>query len=140
MCDLPISGSASIRTEGNGVRFLVLGPGHRFDLKPGTAEVRMLSVDRYGIRIESRNDASTVEAARLAAQQQIKARPTSSLVHTWDSESRSQLMWRLALPLAVLNLALLAIPMGVVNPRLGRSGDLLIAGLIALLYMNLINL
>jgi lipopolysaccharide export system permease protein len=27
-----------------------------------------------------------------------------------------------------------------VNPRLGRSGDLLIAGLVALFYMNLINL
>src|SRR3546814_19633321 len=49
-------------------------------------------------------------------------------------------MWRLALPLAALNLALLAIPLGAVNPRLGRSGDLLIAGLVGLLYMNLINL
>jgi len=49
-------------------------------------------------------------------------------------------MWRLALPLAALNLALLAIPLGSVNPRLGRSGDLLMAGLIGLLYMNLINL
>lgn len=137
---LVTASSASIRTEDNGDRFLVLGPGHRFDLKPGTAEVRMLSFDRYGVRIESRNDTSSIEAARLVAQQQIKARPTSSLIRAWDSESRSQLMWRLALPLAVLNLALLAIPMGVVNPRLGRSGDLLIAGLVALLYMNLINL
>ena len=39
-----------------------------------------------------------------------------------------------------LNLALLAIPLGAVNPRLGRSGDLLIAGLVGLLYMNMINL
>src|SRR5690606_27146312 len=43
-------------------------------------------------------------------------------------------------PLAALNLALLAIPLGAVNPRLGRSGDVLMAGLVALLYMNLINL
>jgi len=56
------------------------------------------------------------------------------------NSARSQILWRLALPLAALNLALLAIPLGAVNPRLGRSGDLLIAGLIALLYMNLINL
>jgi lipopolysaccharide export system permease protein len=49
-------------------------------------------------------------------------------------------MWRIALPLAALNLALLAIPLGAVNPRLGRSGDILIAGLVGLLYMNLINL
>jgi lipopolysaccharide export system permease protein len=49
-------------------------------------------------------------------------------------------MWRLALPLAALNLALMAIPLGAVNPRIGRSGDLLIAGLVAMLYMNLINI
>jgi len=35
---------------------------------------------------------------------------------------------------------LLAIPLGAVNPRLGRSGDLLLAGLTGLLYMNMINL
>lgn len=132
--------SASIRTEPNGDRFLVLGPGHRYDLKPGTPEFRMLDFERYGIRIENRTDADNLEAANQAARQQIKARTTTALVSSWDTESRSQLMWRLALPLAVLNLALLAIPMGVVNPRLGRSGDLLIAGLVALLYMNMINL
>jgi lipopolysaccharide export system permease protein len=49
-------------------------------------------------------------------------------------------MWRLALPLAALNLALLAIPLGAVNPRMGRSGNILVAGLVGLLYMNLINL
>ncbi|MER1966207.1 LPS export ABC transporter permease LptF [Castellaniella sp. GW247-6E4] len=132
--------SASIRSEPNGDRFLVLGPGHRYDLKPGTPELRLLDFDRYGVRIESRGDANSLEAARQAALQEIKARPTSMLVASSDAESLSQLMWRLALPLAVLNLALIAIPLGAVNPRLGRSGDLLIAGLVALLYMNLINL
>jgi len=132
--------NASIRSEPNGDRFLVLGPGHRYDLKPGTPELRLLDFDRYGVRIESRGDAGSLEAARQAALQQIKARPTASLLSSGDTESLSQLMWRLALPLAVLNLALIAIPLGAVNPRLGRSGDLLIAGLVALLYMNLINL
>ncbi len=132
--------SAAIRTEANGDRFLVLGPGHRYDLKPGTPEMRMLDFDRYGIRIESRSDPGALEAAREAAQQQIKARATLDLLHGGDPESLSQLMWRVALPLAVLNLALIALPLGAVNPRLGRSGDLLIAGLLALLYMNLINL
>ncbi|TAN30268.1 MAG: LPS export ABC transporter permease LptF [Castellaniella sp.] len=132
--------SAAIRMEPNGDRFLVLGPGHRYDLKPGTPEVRLLDFDRYGVRIESRTDPGSLETARLAALQEIKARPTLELLHGHDPESLSQLMWRLALPLAVLNLALIALPLGAVNPRLGRSGDLLIAGLVALLYMNLINL
>jgi lipopolysaccharide export system permease protein len=132
--------SAAIRTEPNGDRFVVLGPGHRYDLKPGTPELRLLDFDHYGVRIESRTDPSALEAARQEALQQIKARPTLTLLQGQDPESLSQLMWRLALPLAVLNLALIALPLGAVNPRLGRSGDLLIAGLLALLYMNLINL
>lgn len=132
--------NASIRTEPNGDRFVVLGQGHRYDLKPGTPEVRVLDFDRYGVRIESRTDPAAIEAARQAALQEIKARPTFELLRGGDRESLSQLMWRLALPLAVLNLAFMALPMGAINPRLGRSGDLLFAGLVALLYMNLINL
>lgn len=132
--------SAAIHTEPNGDRFLVLGPGHRYDLKPGTPELRLLDFERYGVRIESRSDSGAIESARQAALQQIKARPTTDLLLRGDPESMSQFMWRLALPLAVLNLGLIALPLGAVNPRLGRSGDLLIAGLLALLYMNLINL
>src|SRR5690606_6041700 len=77
---------------------------------------------------------------RQMAEREIKARPTVQLMQDNNNDSRSQIMWRLALPLAALNLALLAIPLGAVNPRLGRSGDLLIAGLVGLLYMNMINL
>src|SRR5690606_33287139 len=132
--------SAAIRTESNGDRCLVLGPGHRYDLKSGSPEMRMLEFDRYGVRIESRTDPRVQEAKLQQALQQIKARPTLDLIAQGDTESMSQLMWRLSLPLAVLNLALIALPLGAVNPRLGRSGDLLIAGLLALLYMNLSNL
>jgi lipopolysaccharide export system permease protein len=132
--------SAAIRTEANGDRFLVLGPGHRYDLKPDSPEMRMLDFDHYGVRIESRSDPGALEARRQQALQQIKARPSLDLITQGDPESLSQFMWRLSLPLAVLNLALIALPLGAVNPRLGRSGDLLIAGLLALLYMNLINL
>src|SRR5690606_9374792 len=91
-------------------------------------------------RLESSADAASPEAMRELAERQIKARPIEQLFQDSNDTARSQIMWRLALPLAALNLALLAIPLGSVNPRLGRSGDLLIAGLVGLLYMNLINL
>ncbi|NYT38341.1 LPS export ABC transporter permease LptF [Allopusillimonas soli] len=132
--------SASIETEPNGDRFLVLSSGHRYDLKPGMPEFRMVDFQRYGIRLENRSEASSAEAVRRLAESKMKARPTMQLFDDDNDNARSQIMWRLALPLAALNLALLAIPLGAVNPRLGRSGDILIAGLVGLLYMNLINL
>lgn len=132
--------SARIEQADNGDRFLVLGEGHRYDLKPGSAEVRLADFERYGVRLESKGGEDPMAEARLNAERVSKARPTLQLFADNTDSARSQIMWRLALPLAALNLALLAIPLGAVNPRLGRSGDLLIAGLVALLYMNLINL
>ena len=132
--------SARIETQENGDRFLVLSEGHRYDLKEKTSEFRLFDFDKYGFRLESRAEATSPQAMRELAERQIKARPTEQLFRDGNNTAWSQVMWRLALPLAALNLALLAIPLGAVNPRLGRSGDLLMAGLIGLLYMNLINL
>jgi len=133
------AGRAFIRLEENGDRFLVLGNGHRYDLKPGQPEFRLFDFEQYGVRLESRQAMSSSEL-RAKVESRIKARPTELLIRDGTPEARSQIMWRLALPLAALNLALLAIPLGAVNPRLGLSGDLLLAALTGLLYMNLINL
>ena len=132
--------SARIETEPNGDRFIVMDGGRRYDLKLGTPELRLMEFERYGVRIEQRSGADAQAAARLAAENSSKGRPTPLLIQDDTSGSWAQLMWRLALPLAALNLALLAVPLGAVNPRMGRTGDLLISGLVALLYMNLINL
>lgn len=132
--------SARVQKEANGDRFLVLSHGRRYDLKPGQNEFRLFDFQRYGFRLESSGTASSPDALRAMVERQIKARPTLQLAKDATDTARSQLMWRIALPLAALNLALLAIPLGAVNPRLGRSGDILIAGLVGLLYMNLINL
>ncbi len=132
--------SARIVQEDNGDRFLVLAHGRRYDLKPGQPDLRLFDFEHYGLRLEQRRDATDADAARSAAERQIKARPSLQLIGDDSDKAWSQIMWRAALPLAVLNLALLAIPLGASNPRLGRSGDILIAGLVGMLYMNLINL
>jgi lipopolysaccharide export system permease protein len=132
--------SAHSERAPNGDRFLVLSKGHRYDLKPGTPEIRLTHFDQYGLRLESKAGSDSLEEARIAAERSSRARSTLQLLRDDTDNSWSQIMWRVALPIAALNLALLAIPLGAVNPRLGRSGELLIAGLIGLLYMNLINL
>lgn len=132
--------SADTVVEPNGDKFLVLGPGHRYDLKPGTGQMRLAEFDAFGARIESKDGEKSLERAREQTLNSRRARPTELLLTDRVPASFGQLMWRLAVPLAALNLALMAIPLGAVNPRIGRSGDLLIAGLIAMLYLNLINI
>ena len=131
--------SAHSETLPNGDRFLVLGAGHRYDLA-GHAGDPAGEFRKYGLRLESKAGGDPMAEARAAAERSSKARTTGQLMADNTDNSWSQVMWRVSLPLAALNLALLAIPLGAVNPRLGRSGDILIAGLVGLLYMNLMNL
>src|SRR5699024_9479715 len=129
---------ALIQLEDNGDKFLVLVDGHRYDIKPEGLDLRLFEFERYGLRMESKG--SSIEEARRKAEEQLKARPTLQLLAVDSSKSWAHIMWRLALPIAAFNLALLALPLGASNPRLGRSGDILIAGLVGMIYMNLINL
>lgn len=131
---------AQVEEADNGDRFLVLGEGHRYDMQEDTAAFRITDFSRYGVRLESKDDRSSDEYIRQQAAEQIKARPTSMLLAQPDELALAHIMWRSALPLAALVLAILAAPLGAVNPRLGKSGNMLTAGLLALLYMNLINL
>jgi lipopolysaccharide export system permease protein len=55
---------------------------------------------------------------------------------TWNI---SELEWRIGLPLSALILALMAIPLSFVNPRAGRSLNLITAIVIYMFYNNMIS-
>ncbi|HWM44946.1 MAG TPA: LptF/LptG family permease, partial [Burkholderiales bacterium] len=50
-----------------------------------------------------------------------------------------ELLWRVGIPISALVLVLLAIPMSFVNPRAGRSANLLFALLTYIVYSNLLS-
>jgi lipopolysaccharide export system permease protein len=89
----------------------------------------MLEFDRYAIRLDTRPDAPLAELGALA-------RPTRQLLREPTPVHRGELLWRIGMPLVALVLALLAIPLGHVNPRVGRSANLIFAVLIFVLYHN----
>ena len=51
-----------------------------------------------------------------------------------------ELAWRIGLPVSALILALLAIPLSFVNPRAGRSLNLVMAILVYMIYNNVISI
>ena len=53
---------------------------------------------------------------------------------------RAELLWRLGIPLSAIVLALLAIPLSFVNPRAGRSANMLLALFTYLVYNNLMTI
>lgn len=118
-------------TAANGDRFIVLADGRRYEGNPGDAEYRVMEFKRYAVRIETKE----AKAGQIPA----RALPTQTLIGDPHEGNLAELLWRIGLPLAALNLALLAIPLSFVNPRASRSANLLFALLTYMAYSNLLS-
>lgn len=119
------------QTMPNGDRFLVLADGRRYEGEAGSAEYKVFEFERYAMRIE------TAEAVARAPT--TKTTPTLQLVREPTPPNLGELSWRLGLPISSLVLALLAIPLSFVNPRAGRSLNLVLAILVYMVYGNLLS-
>ena len=115
----------------NGDRFVVLADGRRYEGNPGEAEYRVMEFKRYAVRIETREAQSGQVPARALSTQTLLEQPHQG--------NLAELLWRIGLPLAALNLALLAIPLAFVNPRASRSSNLVFALFTYMVYSNLIS-
>jgi lipopolysaccharide export system permease protein len=118
-------------TAPNGDRFLVLEDGRRYEGRPGYADYRLMEFERYATRIEEK---AVTEPAR--SRQNL---PTVALIRNPTDENLGELVWRFGIPLSALMLSLLAIPMSFVNPRAGRSVNLMLALLTYVVYSNLLS-
>ncbi len=128
-----VAAQGNVETHGDGARFLVLSNGRRYEGAAGVAENRVLEFDRYAIRLESQTDAPLASSnARTFTTGQLLADPTA--------RNLGELLYRVSLPVAAVILALLAVPLAYVNPRVGRSANLIIATLLALVYLNSIQI
>ena len=119
-------------TAPNGDRFLVMLNGRRYVGPPGSAEYRIIEFDKYSVRVEANEVKENLPT--------VKAQPTWTLITDKSPEARAELIWRAGLPISALILSLLAIPMSFVNPRAGRSLNLMLAALLYMVYTNLISI
>lgn len=119
-------------TADNGDRFMVLEQGRRYEVAPGTPEFRIMEFERYALRVETK-EARGIEHT-------IAGEPTSELVLSDNRRARAELLWRINVPISAVVLALLAIPLSFVNPRAGRSANLILALLVYTIYSNLLSM
>ncbi|HNH25006.1 MAG TPA: LPS export ABC transporter permease LptF, partial [Accumulibacter sp.] len=116
----------------NGDRFIVLRDGRRYEFPPASQEFRILEYERYAIRLE------TKESRQI--ERTPKNMPTLDLLPIDQPPYRAELMWRISMPISAVILALLSIPLSFVNPRAGRSANMLLAILVYLIYNNLLTI
>ena len=115
----------------NGDRFVVLERGRRYEVEPGTPAFKVMEFERYRVRTE--------DGEARPAENSPNRMPITELVGDRSNQARGELLWRIGMPVSALILALLAIPLSYVNPRAGRSINMLIAVLIYAIYSNLLS-
>src|SRR5690606_34915931 len=86
---------------------------------------------RYGLRLEPRE--------AVVAEDRAKFKSTAELLDDPSPRSLGELAWRISLPVSAVLMAMLAIPMSAMNPRAGRSVNLLAALLLYIVYNNLLT-
>jgi lipopolysaccharide export system permease protein len=118
--------------DSRGDKFLVMNQGRRYDGVSSKSDVRMMEFERYGVLVST-------QSAALIGDKSARSLPTRALLVDFNNFNRGEFLWRIALPLMSLLLMLLAIPLSFVNPRGGRSANLLIALLLFVVYSNMVS-
>lgn len=128
-----VSMSRTGRTETaeSGDRFIVLEQGRRYEGAPGDEEYRVMEFERYAARIETR-EGRPPEVSQ-------KSMGTLALLKNPTPVNLGEVLFRVGVPVSAAILVLLAIPMSFVNPRAGRSANLLFALFTYIVYNNLLS-
>jgi lipopolysaccharide export system permease protein len=127
-----VAHEGTIETDKQGDRFLVLYDGRRYDGAPGQPDFRIMEFERYGVLVSRQSQA-------MNADRSARALPTRVLLENMNNFNKGELLWRMSLPLMGLLLMLFAIPLSFVNPRGGRSANLMIALVLFVVYSNMIS-
>jgi len=115
----------------NGDKFVVLENGRRYEVEPGTPQFKVMEFERYKVRTE--------DGEAKPSDRSPNRLPITELVLETNRQARGELLWRIGMPVSAIILALMAIPLSYVNPRAGRSANMLIAILVYAIYSNMIS-
>ena len=124
-----VARKGNVIIDHRGDKLLQLREGRRYDGMPGAPDFRIMDFERYIVVIAS-------NAQEIAGNRSARALPTSELIANATLGNLAELLFRISSPLTCLMQILLAIPLGFVNPRRGRTLNLMIALLLAVAYFN----
>ncbi|RUO20016.1 LPS export ABC transporter permease LptF [Aliidiomarina iranensis] len=101
-----------VETLANGAQQMVLDEGRRYSQSLVNLDHQVMEFDQYQIQIREQEVASTG--------QREEAIPTRELLGDSSPAAAAELQWRIAIPLAMPLLILIAVPLSRVNPRQGK--------------------
>ena len=119
-----------LRDEQQDTQTFVLYDGRRYEGVPGRQNFRIVEFAEHGIPFSLQEED--------AIERGIESLPTRQLLGSGALNLRAELQWRLAAPVSVCVLLLLAVPLSRSSPRQGRYARVAIGVLVYLLYTNLL--
>ena len=127
-----VSDTGNIQRDGNGLQWLTLNDGKRYEGPTAKGEFKISEFDEYRSWIQDREDVA-------ASNRKLSAMPMQELLASDNPKATAEWQWRVALPLSIPILTLIVVPMAVVNPRQGRYAKLLPAIVLYLSYFLLLS-
>lgn len=122
-------GSQSIDPS-SGDRFINLSDGYRYEGTPGNADYEVTRFEVLTLRVSP--------PAFIYVNNQRKLALTSALLASPDVQDQAEFQGRLAAPIELLLLALLAVPMSHLAPRQGRYSKVVVGLLVYLAYASVL--
>lgn len=123
--------SGQVVESDTGEQQLLLGTGKRYETAENSLAMNITEFSSYQVQIR--------EQAIEHQRRKLEAVPTMKLLDMGTTEALAQFQWRLAIPLAIPLLTLIAVPLSVVNPRQGKFAKLVPAIGLYLGYFILLN-
>ena len=115
--------------EDTGEQFVVLTDGRRWEGVPGRNDFTLGEFEKYSMRIDLQG--------KGRKQARVDELPTSQLIGSGDLKERSELEYRIMIPVAVVVFTIISVPLSYSLPRDSIAGRLITA---ILLYFTFINL
>lgn len=123
--------SGRIETVGNS-QMLLLDNGQRLESQIGKSALKITEFEEYGSKAGN--------SALINGDLPERSKSTWELLRTPTRNNLGELAWRLGMALAAVNFVVIALALASVNPRAGRSGNLIFVLFTFVVYHNLLNL
>ena len=112
--------------------YIVLKKGKRYEVNHENNYFTEIKFSDYGFLVEKK-------LPPIIDVNQVEAMPTLLLLLTKGNREIAEFVWRVSLPISGIVLIILAIPLSFINPRSGRSVNIIIAIMIFAIYNNLMG-
>jgi lipopolysaccharide export system permease protein len=127
-----VAGKGYREKHDNNDQFLVMEKGRRYEGKGDSAEFTSTTFEKYAVRIE----VPEIERPPMRTEEL----PSTKLLNEKSAAHNAELQARFALAISTIILVIMAIPLSFVDPRSGRSGNLMVAIMIFIIYNNFISI